>query len=97
MTMISYADTGEMQQIAKELKSLSDDLDLEIKSMYERFSNVPEHTREWVGGQSKYYFRCAARDKKQYLDLSRGIRRLGVEILGEVQDLDDIVMRNYRN
>lgn len=96
MTMISYSNTEEMAEIARDLKNLSDDLDSEINNLFSRFSDVPRVTKEWIGDKAEFYFKIIAQDKKHYLNISKAIRRIGVEILGEADELENIAVK-YRN
>ena len=97
MATSSYADTTEMIQVAKDLKKLSDDLDFEIKTLFSRLINVPNGTKEWIGDEANIYFNLIAEDKTQYLVLSRCIRSLSVEILGEADELENIATKDRRN
>ena len=37
--------------------SLVNDLNTEINNLFNRFSEVPSVTKEWVGQQAQFYFR----------------------------------------
>ena len=95
--MISYANTDKMKSIAKDLSNAVDDLEKEFTSLYGRFQNVPEGTKEWVGDQAKFYFRRISSDKKQYDILVHELKRLSKEINAQADDADAQIRSNNRD
>lgn len=63
---ISYINTDEVEKISRELFTLTDELSNEIDQLFNKFSEVPYVTKEWVGQQSIYYFNKVSLDRKQY-------------------------------
>lgn len=87
---ISYVNTTELEEISKEIISLSDDLYEEFNKLFTRFSEVPTVTKEWTGKQSKYYFGVVAKDKQDYLKFSAKLKNIGYKI-----NYNSNVINNY--
>lgn len=92
--MISYIDTNEVENIAKELSTLANDLEAEFNSLFDRFANVPTSTKEWTGTQAKYYFSKVAEEKPQYSQLVEQVRRISRELATEAADAQSSVSAN---
>lgn len=91
---ISYINTEEVKNIAKDIVSLANDLDYEFNNLFKRFSDVPTVTKEWVGNQANYYFNHIEKDKKQYMDFSNEIRNIGKKIDEDVNQIQSSINMN---
>lgn len=91
---ISYINTREVEEISKELFSLSLELDKEINSLFLRFSEVPTVTGEWVGNKSQFYFNRIANDKKQYNEFSRELREMANKLSSDVYNVQSCMKKN---
>ena len=94
--MISYADTAKMEGISRDLLTAANDLEGDFKSLYKRFSNVPNGTQEWIGGKANFYFSRIANDKKYYDKLIRELKSLSAEIAREANNIEIQVKNNNR-
>ena len=85
--MIPYVDTEELDSISDEVQTAAEDLEIEIKALFNRLRNVPQETQEWVGNQADYYFSTITQDEGKYLDFIAKIKALGLELKKESIDL----------
>lgn len=92
--MISYADTNELENIAKEISFLASDLATELNSLFNRLSSVPTDTKEWVGTQADFYFAKVETDKKQYIDIVDKIKEFSRELNSEIVDIREAIKTN---
>ncbi|MBR3236448.1 hypothetical protein IKF92_02090 [Candidatus Saccharibacteria bacterium] len=94
--MISYADTEELGLISSEVQTAAEDLEIEIKALFNRLRNVPQETKEWIGGQANYYFTSVAQDEGKYLEFVDSIKLLGQELKKEAEDLQ-VILEKKKN
>ena len=92
--MISHINTAEVDNIAKELSSLVNDLDAEFNALFTRFSNVPTVTREWVGNQANFYFKKTALDKQRYTLFTNELRKISQELSAEASSAQNYIKAN---
>lgn len=64
---VTYMDTEKLKDINENINYLIQDYYREINSMFTKFSNVPEVTREWVGDSSKKYFQEVGLEKNDFV------------------------------
>ena len=93
---ISYINTGEVEEVANNIISLAMDFNTEINNLFSRLSDVPSITREWVGTQSKFYFKKIASDKKQYNDFADNLRHIGYKLSKDIYEIQTCMNNNYR-
>lgn len=94
MTMISYIDTNEVEEISKELLLATDELSTELDELFERLENVPDVTKEWVGYQAYYYFSCVASDREIYTRFVEKLREVGRELNTIATDSETYIKAN---
>lgn len=92
--MISYVNTDELEDIAIELSSATNDLDAEFNALFTRLNNVPTVTKEWVGGQANHYFSRVALDRQQYTNFIDSVRGLGQELSTEASSIQARIKEN---
>ena len=98
-TMISYADTSDINSISKEIKELSSEFNAEIEALFQRFARVahsPNPTAEWTGQKAQEYFKIIQEDKRQYQELARAIRKIGVELNWVAESLEENIINSNR-
>ena len=93
---ISYINTDEVKNIAKDINSLTDDLNSEFINLFTRFSEVPNVTKEWIGNKSEFYFNTIAKDKKQYLNFVKSLKAIAANLNMAVDDMQDCVIKNIK-
>ncbi len=94
---ISYANTNELGTIGAEIVSLAGDLETELFSLYNRLSNVPYTTREWVGDKAEFYFRRICEDKQKYMDFVTKIKEIGNMIRDNGMYIQATITDNMNN
>ena len=60
---ITYVNTTEIESIASDLISLSNEYIDEINKLFVRLSEVPSETKEWTGTQANKYYNVISRGK----------------------------------
>lgn len=91
---ITYINTTELEEIAKQLIEYAGDFESEINSLFTRFSDVPYITKEWVGNKSEFYFNRIGNDKQKYITFANNLRQIGYEINKVVSDTQNCMARN---
>lgn len=91
---ISYVNTTEAENIAKDIISLATDFNTEINNLFLRFSEVPSVTKEWVGNQAIVYFNKIAQDKKQYNDFANNLKDIGYKLNKDLYDINMKIKNN---
>lgn len=91
---ISYINTVKVENISKDILSLANDLNTEINNLFNRFSEVPTVTREWVGQQAQTYFRIVASEKKQYTNFVNDLRDIGHKLSTDVYEIQTCINKN---
>lgn len=94
---ISYVNTTEVENISKDLISLANEFTSEINSLFNRFSEVPMITGEWVGNQSRFYFNRISSDKIQYIDFANKIREIGYKLNADMNEIEYCINRTNNN
>ena len=92
--MITYVDTNELEEIAKDFQKATNDFEKEIDSLYRRLSNVPTSTREWIGGKANIYFSRVISDKKQYTQLIETMRSIERELFNQAAEIKNRIKAN---
>lgn len=92
--MITYVDTDELEDIARDFQKATNDLEKEINSLYNRLSNVPNSTREWIGNKANIYFSKVALDKRQYVNLIETLRNIDKEIYTQASEIKACIKSN---
>ena len=91
---VTYINTDELEDISRNIVSLSKDLSDEFNSLFDRLINVPTVTQEWIGRQSQYYFRKAYYDKRQYSVFANKINELGTRIGTDARTMGTYIKSN---
>ncbi len=91
---ISYINTAEVEDIAKEVISLANEFNTEINNLFNRFSEVPNISKEWVGSQSSFYFKRAANDKKIYNDFANKLKDIGYKLYTDIYEVQICMKKN---
>lgn len=91
---ISYMNTVEVENIAKEVLSLSNEFNVEINNLFNRFSEVPDISKEWVGSQASFYFKKVANDKKKYIDFANKLKDIGYKLSNDVYEVQTCMKKN---
>ena len=86
--------TIEIENIAKEIISLANELNNEFNNLFNRFHEVPNITREWVGQQAQFYFDRVALDKKQYVDFANDLKNIGYKLNTDITETESCIKRN---
>lgn len=94
---ITYVNTEEVNDIARDIMDLSQELNDEINNLFSRFADVPMVTQEWIGNQANYYFNRISSDKKQYTEFIGKIRNIGNELNKNVYEIDSCIRKNNDN
>lgn len=92
--MITRIDTDEVERISRDLTAAINDLEAEVNTLYTRFSNVPDVTKEWIGGQADFYFSRVALDRRQYLILIDRLRNIAQELNTEASSARTYIKAN---
>ena len=92
--MISYIDTDKVKDVARNLQSIVDELDMEFNTLFKRLSNVTSVTQEWVGDQAETYFMVVASDKQQYITFINELRGICRELKSEASLVQDRIELN---
>ena len=91
---ISYINTSEVEDISKEIISLSNDLNDEFVNLFTRLSEVPTISKEWVGEQAEFYFKRVSFDKKNYIDFVNCLRNIGYILSKNVYYVQNCINEN---
>lgn len=91
---ISYINTTELEEIARQLIEYAGDFESEINSLFTRLGDVPNVTKEWVGNKSESYFNRIGDDKQKYITFANNLRKIGYEINKVVSDTQNCMSRN---
>lgn len=91
---ISYVNTTEVESIAKDLISLSNEFNTEINNLFSRFSEVPSVTKEWVGNKAIFYFGKVSLDKRQYNNFATKLRDIGYKLSTDVYEIQTVMNKN---
>lgn len=92
---ISYVNTNEVESISKELISLANDFNNEINNLFNRFSEVPTVTQEWVGDKAQFYFKKVANDKQQYNNFASKLKDIGYKLSTDMYEIKTCINKNY--
>lgn len=77
---ITYVNTTEIESIASDLISLSNEYIDEINKLFVRLSEVPSETKEWTGTQANKYYNVISSDKQSFLEVGNKMRYIGNKI-----------------
>lgn len=88
---ITYIDTERLKDINLEISNLIKNYYNEINSMFNKFSNVPYLTREWVGQSSEKYFGQVMLEKQDYLEFGRMLEEYNKAILDTAIKADNCI------
>ena len=88
---ITYVNTIEVEEIAKELISISNEYVTEINNLFSRLAEVPHETKEWTGTQSKKFHNIVSRDKKSFLEVGKQLKYIGEKISNDASEISGAV------
>lgn len=88
---ITYANTDEIETIANELMSLSNEYSTEINNLFKRMASVPTDTKEWTGTQSKKYCSIISKDKSQFLEVANQLKYISNKIRTDALDINSCI------
>ena len=91
---ISYVNTTEVENITKEMTSLTNELETTFNDLFQRLTNVPRGTGEWIGGQADFYFDKVATDKQQYVNFINDLRKFTQMIDADMTDIRTCMKKN---
>lgn len=84
---ITYVNTMELESIASELVSLSNEYTEEINKLFARLTAVPTETKEWTGTQAKKYCSIISRDKNALLEVGKQLKYIGEKIKNDASEV----------
>lgn len=91
---ISYINTIEVGNIAKDINTLANEFNHEINNLFHRLAEVPNSTGEWFGGQASYYFNTIAKDKNQYIEFANKLRDISNMLYLNVSEVNSCLKKN---
>lgn len=100
MSTIKYADTDEIKQLASDIKNLANEYEREIMELFRRFNNVPNVTKEWIGGQSEKFFDIVSFDKEDFDSVGETIKSYADKLVSDsdfIESRVNKVIKEERN
>lgn len=100
MSTIKYADTDEIKQLASDIKNLANEYEREIMELFRRFNNVPNVTKEWIGGQSGKFFDIVSFDKEDFDNVGETIKSYADKLVSDsdfIESRINKVIKEERN
>ena len=91
---IKYVDTSNALEVTTGIKKSIDQLEYEIKKMFDRLENVPTDTKEWIGEASSKYFNIVAQDKDKYLRFVKSLKDINEEIENDMNRVIEVTGKN---
>lgn len=91
MSTIKYADTDEIRNIAGEIKSLANEYEREIMQLFRRFNNVPDITKEWIGGSSVKFFDIVSFDKEDFDNVGETIKSYADKLISDAENIESSI------
>ncbi len=88
---LTYANTQEIEEIAKDLINLSNDYIAEINKLFTRLSEVPSTTKEWQGTQSIKYHNIIARDKTSFMNVGNQLKYIGEKLKNDALEISGCI------
>ena len=88
MSLITYANTTEIENISDELLALSNDYKAEIDKLFQRLAEVPEYTKEWEGDSSKKYFGIIGKDKNEFLNVGKQLEYIAKKLKSDAAEIN---------
>lgn len=80
VNMVTYIDTDQLSQLAREIDEILSNYSTELNKIYTRLCDVPNITKEWVGQKSEYYFQDAQIEKEQCERFTQSLAKLSDEL-----------------
>ena len=89
--MITYIDTESLRDTLVEAKTLQIELREEINKLYERLTNIPDGTQEWVGQKAQYYFNTIAQDKNILIKFCDSLEKQNIKIENIINEAETTI------
>lgn len=80
-----YVDTTKIKDNGLEILGNVEKYKKNINDLFDRISNVPTQTYEWVGKSSNDFVKEVIKEKEDYINFGDGLNNLGTE-LGKYAD-----------
>lgn len=90
-SMITFANTVEIENIADELLKLSSDYKLEIDKLFQRLADVPNYTKEWQGTQANKYFNIIGKDKKEFVNVGLHLEYIAKKLKSDANEINTTI------
>jgi len=84
-------DTKKIEEAGMNIVDLSFELLDIINGFYERISNVPIKTREWVGKEAISYTKLCVSEKEEYVKLINSLKIIGESLINFSNNLENRV------
>jgi uncharacterized protein YukE len=97
MSLITYANTTEIDNIADELLALSQEYQSEIDKLFSRLSDVPEYTKEWQGTQAKKFFNAIGKNKREFDNVGSQMKYIANKIKADAIDISSTISKCNSN
>lgn len=91
---ISYANTTEIEDIAKDINKIVSEINSEFDDLFNRLADVPYGTREWVGNKATYYFNKISSDRTIYKNFTNNLNEIGMHLLKSVGEMQGCITKN---
>ena len=94
--MITYMDTLRVEEIKNELSNLSNEYNEIITELFQKLTQVPFDTKEWVGNRANYYFSTILPDKSKFLEYGNNLRNIVNKLEQDYSEVTGNVLRISR-
>ena len=83
-----YVDTSRMREKGKEIISEVENLKTTIDALFERISNIPLGTEEWIGERAQEYASITLKDKPTFVGYANDLYKYGKYLIDCADYLD---------
>lgn len=91
---IEYIDTQSVEEVATQISSLNNEYIALINKLFDRLSDVPDNTREWVGNQSENYLKLILLEKEDFFIISDDIKKYATFLKDFATDCEETINNN---
>lgn len=96
MNNVEYIDTSSIVDLSKELLYLNNEYLIEVNQLYNKLTNMPYETLEWVGNKAEEYSKRCALEKENLLNMYNNLSEYTKMLQRFAEDYEEVIIKNTR-
>ncbi len=89
-----YVDTARLRENGERIISISNELSENFNQLFDRITNIPSKSFEWVGEGANVFSNSVSKEKNNYISLKNNVYSYGKYLVDMAEELERTINNN---